>query len=315
MRTVALILGRRLFQAILVAVLVSTLCFFMTRFLPGDIAFRIGGGRYGYDLTTAQAVEAVRAELGLDRPLLAAWLSWMGDLVRLDLGVSFIYNRPVWGLVSEQLGNTLMLSAAAVGLSCLIGPPLGILAGLRPGGMVDRATLATAVFLRSMPPFVVGIIFVLVFAISLNWAPAAGHTSDGAIILPALTMAVGLAAVSSRVARSAMVDVAQSDYFEFALTKGLPLRQVAVAHGLRNIGVPLVTHLGMQLVYLVEGVVVVETLFAWPGVGHALTHAVLDRDVPMIQAAALSLALLFVLFNALVDMAALAIDPRLRGRS
>jgi len=306
------VLTRRLFQAVLVALLVATLCFCLARVLPGDMAYQIGAGRYGADLTTQESVEAVRAELGLDRSPVLAWLSWIGDLARLDLGRSYIHGTPVWRLIGDQLSATLALSAAALAVSCFLGPPLGLLAGLRPGGVLDRTSLGASVLLRAMPPFVVGVLLVIVFAIGLKWLPAAGHTQAGSIVLPALTLGLGLAAVSSRVARSAMVDVANADYFQFALTKGLPVWRVALAHGVRNVGVPIVTHLGMQLVFLVEGVLVVETLFAWPGIGHALTHAVVDRDVPMIQGAALTMAMLFVLFNALVDLAALAIDPRLR---
>jgi len=315
MTAVGFILARRAVQAVFVALFVGSLCFFITRLLPGDIAYQIGAGRYGYDLTTREAVEAVRAELGLDQPVHMAWLAWMGEIVRLDLGNSFVYNRPIWDLLRDQLSNTVALSLLAMSLSCLIGLPLGIVAGLRPDGVFDRATLGLSVILRSMPPFVIGILLIIVFAVTLNWLPAAGHTAQGSILLPALTMAIGLAAVSSRIARSAMVGVAHSDYFRFGLTKGLPLGRVVRVHGLRNIGVPLVAHLGMQLVYLVEGVLVVETLFAWPGIGHALTHAVMDRDVPMIQGATLALAMLFVVFNVFVDLAIVAIDPRLRSRT
>lgn len=303
---------RRLIQALLVAFIVGSLCFWLARLLPGDMAYQIGTARFGEDLTSQQAVEAVRTELRLDQPVLSAWLSWMADLARLDLGRSYVHGTPIWSLIKEQLGNTIILSATALGLSCLIGLPIGIIAGIRRGGAWDRTSLVLSVLLRATPPFVIAILLMIVFAIELNWLPVAGHTEPGSIVLPALTLALGLAAVSSRIARSAMADVAASDYFEFAQTKGLSLRRTALAHGLRNVAIPIITHLGMQLVFLVEGVLVVETLFAWPGIGHALTHAVSDRDVPMLQGTALAMALLFVLLNMAVDLAALAIDPRLR---
>jgi peptide/nickel transport system permease protein len=149
---------------------------------------------------------------------------------------------------------------------------------------------------------------------NLQWLPAAGHTDRGAILLPAFTLALGLAAVSSRVTRWATVDVARSDYFRFSLTKGLPLRRVIFAHGVRNVAAPVIAHLGMQLVYLVEGVIIVETLFAWPGIGHALGHAVKERDIPMIQGTVLAMALLFVFINTLVDLVLVVVDPRLHAR-
>lgn len=314
MSPVVLVVARRLLQAALVSLLVGTVCAMMVRLLPGDIAFQIAGGRYGADLTTDAAAAAVRVELGLDRPAWRAWLSWIGDLSRLELGQSYTSGRPVRLLLQDQLGHTLLLSALALLLSALIGPPLGIVAGLTPGGMVDRICLAGAVMLRATPPFVIGIVLVTVFAVELQWLPAAGHTERGTVLLPAITLALGLAAVSSRVARSAASDVAQSEYFRFALTKGLSLRQVVFAHGVRNVAVPVIAHLGMQLVSLVEGVIIVETLFAWPGIGHALGHAVKERDIPMIQGTVLAMALLFILFNALIDVVVVAIDPRARAR-
>ena len=313
MRSVAYLLGRRLVQALLAALLVSSLCFFMVRLLPGDIAYQIASGRYGLDATQS-AVDAIRAELQLGRPAGQAWLSWMGELSRLDLGRSYTLGTPVRVLIQDQLGRTLELSGLAFLMSLFIGPPIGVLAGLRPGGVLDRLSLAGSAVTRSMPPFVIGILLIIVFAVTLHWLPAAGHTQAGAILLPAFTLALGLAAVSSRVVRSSMIEVAEADYFHFPITKGLPLHNVVLRHGVRNVAVPVVAHLGTQLVYLIEGVIVVETLFAWPGIGHALSHAVRERDIPMIQGAALVLALMFILFNALVDLLLVVIDPRLRSR-
>jgi len=306
------LLGRRLLQALLVAVLVGTLGFFLTRWLPGDTAFRIAAGRYGYDMVDAAAAEAVRAELGLNRPALAALADWWGRLLRLDLGISLVTAQPVLTEIGLQLGQTLRLSFWAVLLSVLLGPIPGVLAGLHPGGWFDRATLALSVMLRAMPPFVLGLVLVLVFSVELNALPAAGHVDHGSVALPALTLAIGLAAVSSRVARDAMVAVRGSAYYAFALTKGLSPWQALMRHGVRNVGAPVVAYVAVQLVYLVEGVVLVETIFAWPGIGHALVHAIFGRDVPMIQGTALVLGLMFVLFNALVDLACAAIDPRRR---
>jgi len=305
-------LARRLLQALLVALLVGTLCFFMTRLLPGDMAYRIAAGRYGYDMVTAAAAEAVRHELGLDRPLLPALFDWWARLLQFDLGQSQVTAQPVLSEIVHQLGPTLRLSLLALALSLLIGPTLGSLAGLRPGGWIDRITLAVSVLLRALPSFLLGLILVLIFSVQLGALPAAGHDDHASIMLPALTLALGLAAVSCRVARDAMAAVRQSAYFDFALGKGLSLSQAMARHGVRNVAAPVVAYLGVQLVYLVEGVVLVETIFAWPGIGHALVHAIFGRDVPMIQGSALVLGLMFVLLNALVDLACAVIDPRRR---
>lgn len=304
------LLLQRAAQALGLALFVGTVCFLMARVLPGDLATRIAAGRYGYDLVSNAAADAVRAELGLDRPAALALLHWLGGLARLDLGHSLVTGAPVWREVAHQLGATLQLSAAALALALLIGLPLGLGAGLRPGGVLDRATLALAVLLRGMPPFLLAVLLMLLVAVQLGMLPVAGHGHEGALWLPALTLALGLAAGLARVARATVREVLASPAHEFARTKGLSDRQALCRQGLRHAALPLLAWLGVQAVFLAEGAVVVETLFAWPGIGHALVHAVFGRDVPMIQGAALCMGGLFVAFNLLVDWAGLALDPR-----
>ncbi len=306
------VLSYRLMQAVLVALMVGVLTFVLTQALPGDMAFRIAAGRYGYDHVNAAAAAAVQAELGLGLPAWQALGQWLWDLLRLDLGNSLVSGDPVIEELRHQLGHSFKLAAAAVGLSLLLGPPLGILAGLRPGGRLDRLTLVLATVLRALPQFVIGILLVMLLAVQLGWLPAAGHGTAAHTLLPALTLALGLAAVACRVSRNAMQGVAGSAYYAFGRTKGLSEGRVFMRHGLRNVAVPVLAHQAMQLVYLIEGVVVVETLFAWPGIGHALVHAIVARDVPMIQGTALVLGLMFVLLNALVDLLCHRIDPRRR---
>lgn len=304
------LLLRRAVQALGLALFVGTACFLMARVLPGDLATRIAAGRYGYDLVSNAAADAVRAELGLDRPAWLALLHWWGELARLDLGRSLVTGAPVWREIAHQLGATLQLSAAALALAVLIGLPLGLRAGLRPGGAFDRATLALAVVLRGMPPFLLAVLLMLLVAVRLGVLPVAGHGHEGALWLPALTLALGLAAGLARVARATVREVLASPAHGFARTKGLSERQALLRQGLRHAALPLLAWLGVQAVFLAEGAVVVETLFAWPGIGHALVHAVFGRDVPMVQGAALCMGLLFVTFNLLVDWAGLALDPR-----
>lgn len=302
----------RLIQAVLVALLVGLLTFAMTRSLPGDLAYRIAAGRYGFDVVDSAAAAKVSAELGLDQPALQALGRWLLDMLRLDLGTSLVTGAPVIDEIRHQLGHTLELSLAAILLSLVIGPPLGILAGLRPGGWLDNSLMFVSTALRALPQFVVGLGLIIVFGLTLQLLPAAGHDHGGHLILPALTLALGLAAVSNRVARDAMLAVSRSAYYTFGRTKGLSEWQVFRRHGLRNVSVPILTYLGMQFVYLIEGVVVVETLFAWPGIGHSLVHAVFGRDIPMVQGTALVMGLTFVALNGLVDAACYLIDPRRR---
>lgn len=307
------LLLQRLFQAGLVAWMVGTLTFVLTRSLPGDMAYRIAAGRYGHDMVNTSAAEAVRAELALDQPALGAYVGWLWDLIQLDLGRSLVSGEPVVAELWHQLGHSLGLAALAVLLSLLLGPPLGLLAGLKPNGMLDRVSEVAASVLRALPPFAVGLILILIFSVTLGWLPAAGHGRSAHGVLPALTLALALAAISSRVARNAMADVSQSAYYAFSRTKGLGERLSFLRHGLRNAAVPVVAYLGVQFVYLIEGVVVVETLFAWPGIGHALVHAIVARDVPMIQGTALVMGLMFVALNTVVDLLCHWLDPRRRS--
>ncbi|MDI5984668.1 ABC transporter permease [Halomonas sp. M4R5S39] len=306
------LLLQRLFQAGLVAWMVGTLTFVLTRTLPGDMAYRIAAGRYGHDMVNSAAAEAVRAELALEQPAFTAYFGWLWDLVQFDLGRSLVSGAPVVHELWHQLGHSLGLAVSAVLLSLLLGPPLGLAAGLKPRGALDRASEVAASVLRALPPFAVGLLLILLFSVTLGWLPAAGHGRTAHSVLPALTLALALAAVSSRVARNAMADVSQSAYYAFSRTKGLSERLSFLRHGLRNAAVPVIAYLGVQFVYLIEGVVVVETLFAWPGIGHALVHAIVARDVPMIQGTALVMGLLFVALNTLVDIVCHLLDPRRR---
>ena len=304
------LLGFRLLQAGLVALLVGGLTFVLMRMLPGDVAYRIAAGRYGYDRVDAAAAQAVQQELGLDRPAWQALADWFMQLLRFNPGNSLVSGEPVMGEIAHQLGQTMHLAAVALLLSLLMGPPLGIIAGLSPGGKLDRLLLTISTTLRALPHFVLGLILVLIFALGLGLLPAAGYGDAEHVLLPALTLALGLAAVSSRVARNAMRQVTESQWYSFGRTKGLKPGTLFWRHGLRNVSVPVVTYLSVQFIYLVEGVIVVETLFAWPGIGHALVHAIFHRDVPMIQGTALIMGLMFVLLNALSDGLCYLLDPR-----
>jgi len=300
----------RVVQAITVALLVGSATFAMMRSLPGDAAWRIAAGRYGYDNVNAAAADAVREELGLGGPALPALVRWLGDLVRLDFGDSLVSGQPVIEEIGHQLGASFSLALCAVVLSLLIGPPLGILAGLRPGGALDRVLLVVSTGLKAVPQFLMALVLILVVAVQLRWLPAAGHGEARHFILPSATLALGLAAVNARIARDAMARIADMPFYRFSHWKGLSSGQTLVRHGLRNVSVPLVTYLGLQFVTLVEGVVVVEAIFGWPGIGHALVHAVFSRDVPMVQGTALVLGLGFVIVNAAIDLAVRRLDPR-----
>lgn len=307
------ILVRRGAQGIGVAVLVSVLCFLVVRRLPGDAAYRIAAGRYGYDLVDQGAADSVRAELGLDRPAWRQLSDWLVDLVQLDLGRSLVTSHPVVDEVGYYLLGTLQLAAAALAFAVVLGATAGVLAARRPGGAVDRLTTGWVASVRAVPPFLLGLLLVIVFSAQLGLLPAVGHGDATSLVLPALTLGTGLSGLVARVTRDAVVEVRASDHVQFAHTKGLAERWVLLRHVVRNAAVVLVPYLGVQAVVLIEGVVVVESLFTWQGLGHALVHAVFWRDVPVLQATTLVLALLIVAVNTVVDLAALWLDPRPRS--
>ena len=306
------ILAKRLIQLFLVIWSVGTLTFVLTRLLPGDMAYRIAASRYGYDQTDSAAAALVQAELGLDLPWWRSYASWLTDLLQLNLGKSLVSGESVWALIGHQFGHTLALALVALLLAFLIGPPLGLLAAMKPQGLFDRFTLIFSTLLRSFPAFIIGIALITLFSVQLKWLPAAGYGELQHFFLPALTLALGLSAVSIRVSRNAMVAVATSEYYQFSRLKGLNKTLRFVRHGLRNVAIPILAYHSVQLIYLIEGVVIVESLFAWPGSGHALVHAVIARDVPMIQGTALIMGAIFVLLNMAVDMLNRLIDPRIR---
>lgn len=302
----------RLGQLLFVFWATGTLAFVAMHLLPGDAAYRIAAGRYGYDQVSSAAAAAVRAELGLDAPLLVQYLDWLGALARLDLGTSLVSGLPVREEIAHLLGHTLLLAAAATLMAAALALPAGIWAALRPGSLFDRLSLFASVLLRAQPVFVLGLVLILLFALCWRLFPVAGFDGPAHLVLPATALALALAAVTARVVRASARTALEAESFAFARSKGLPFRVAFLRHALPNLLLPVLAYLGIQLATLVEGVVMIESLFSWPGVGHGLAHAVFSRDVPMIQGAALALGVVFVLLNLAVDLACHALDPRSR---
>ena len=297
-------------QALVVAVLVGIISFAMVQSLPGDIAYRIAAGRYGYDMMDAAAAAAVRLELGLDQHWSLQLISWLSSLVQFDLGRSLVYGKPVIDEIMLQLGYTLLLAAGALVVSLLIAIPVGIFAGINPGGLVDKLSLSSSVFLRAIPAFALGLMLVLVFSVHLKLLPVAGFRGFSHLILPSLTLGIGLASVSNRIVKDSVQQAMASDWQLFARTKGLSAKMTLWLHVLRNAALPIVAYVGVQLAFIIEGVVIVETVFAWPGIGHALVHAIFNRDIAMLQGTALCLGLLYVLLNLIIDIFCRVLDPR-----
>lgn len=306
---------RLLARALAVAGIVGVISFALMRSLPGDAAYRIAAGRYGYDIVDTAAADKVRAELGLDQPWWHQLAAWLGDLAQLQLGRSMVSGEPVIDELAHQLGHTVGLSLVAWFLALVIGLGAGTTVALAGRGWLDRALTTLGLGFKATPTFVLGLGLATVLAVQWNWLPAAGHGGTEHLVLPALTLALGLAAGLSQVTLHRMRLVLASPSVAFARTKGLPGPSVVWRHVLRNTAVPVTAYAGMQLVLLIEGVVVVESFFAWPGIGHALIHALIARDVPMVQGTALCMGLMFVLLSALVDGLCWLLDPRLQARA
>lgn len=303
-------LSWRLLQAIFVVLAVGLLTWLLVQALPGDMAWRIASGRYGYDRVDASAVALVQQELSGSLAQSGALLHWLMDLLQFNFGRSLVSGEPVMDELRWQLGQTLALAGVSLLLALLLTLPIGIWAGCHAHGKVDRALFWLTSMLKSIPHFALGMLLILLFALQLDWLPAAGHGDAHHFLLPALTLAISLTAVGVRVVREATEQVVTAGYYRWGAQKGLTPPQLLLRHGLRNLASPVLTWFGMQFVWLVEGVVVVETLFAWPGIGHALVHAIFARDVPVIQASAMTLGLLFVVLNMLVDAGCHLLDPR-----
>jgi peptide/nickel transport system permease protein len=313
LRNLAQQLTQRVWQAAFVGLVVGVLTFAIMRALPGDAAYRIAAARYGYDLVDSAAAEAVRRELALNAHWFSALLQWLADLFTGRLGKSVVSGESVWQMLWPELQASLALAAVVIALAMSVGVPLGIGCALRPKGLLDRVTAAIAVAFKALPPFALGLMLMMIFAVQIAVVPAAGHGDASQIALPAITLALPLAFALARIVRASLVTVLQSPYWAFARAKGLSARVTLLRHGLRNAALPVVTWLGMQAVLLIEGVVIIEALFARPGLGHALVHAIFGRDVPVIQGTALVLGLGFVLFNTFIDLLNIALDPRLRS--
>jgi peptide/nickel transport system permease protein len=289
---------------IIVALGVSTLCFLAVEFAPGDRALEVAMARYGLDGATPSAVEYVRTSEGLNRPSLVRYWNWLSSFLRGNWGSSLVGGEDIFPLLIRTFQRTALLAGAALCLSLLIALPLGIYCGYRPGSLLDLCSSVLSSLLVSFPSFVTGAFIVLLLAVRLSLFPVAGFTSLSHVVLPALTLAVGLSAASSRVVASSVLQARQSGHYEFARHKGLTGRALFLPHCLLNACAPIVTYVGLQAAGLLDGVVVIETLFAWPGLGSLLLEALRSGDILVIQGAGFFLGWIYVTVNTLSEWAA-----------
>lgn len=307
-------LTRRLLATVGVLWGVSIGVFALIHLVPGDPVRLALGTRFDQE-----TYDALRAESGLDRPLVSQYLHWLGGALRGDLGISFRSEDPVSAVIAQRLPATLSLAVAAIVVALAISVPLGLVSALHPRSAVDRlATLISQIGI-SVPDFWLGILAILVLAGNLGWFPAGGYvplTEDparwlGHLVLPALTVGVVSGAVLTRFVRAAALEVLGEDHVRTARAKGLTESTVIRRHVLRNTAVPVLTVIGIQLAYLLSGVVVVEIVFSWNGLGQLALQSVQSRDYPVLQGAVLLFAIVFLAVNLVVDLLYAWLDPRI----
>jgi peptide/nickel transport system permease protein len=292
----------------IVPLLLGAACvvFLLIHLIPGDPAqVMLGQGALPAD------VEALRARLGLDRPLGLQFLGFLGGLLRGDLGVSIHYQDPVLSLLLERLPATAALAGTTILLSLLASVPAGLLAALRPGGAVDRGTTILAAVALSLPSIWLGPLLVILFSIRLNWLPVSGADRLASIVLPAATLAFPTGALLARLLRGSLIEELGSLYVQSARARGLSRAAAAVRHALRNASGPVLTMLALQTGSLLTGAILTETIFAWPGLGRLLVRAISYRDYPLVQGCVLLFALLYVVTQLACDALRGALDPRL----
>ena len=302
--------GRRLLQLVPVAIGVTIVVFFMIHLIPGDPALTILGIH-----ATPHTIALLRSEWGLNRPLIAQYWLFMDRLLHGNLGQSLIYGVPARTLILQALPKTLWLITYAAVMAVLISVPLSMIAATKKDGVRDHVVRAVPLVGLGMPAFLIGYLLIIIFAINLGWFPVSGYGTDFQshlyyLFLPALTVAIALSPVVIRSLRAGMLSVLGADYITTARSKGVPGRRLFVRHVLRNAVIPAITVLGINIGFLIGGTVIIENVFAIPGIGQLMINAIFQRDFPVVQGVTLVFAILVVLVNLLADVAYAALDPR-----
>ena len=302
-----LFLARRLLLAALVCLTVLIVSFILTR-LSGDLAASIAGPN-----ASAADIAIITRNYGLDRPLLVQFLDWAAHAARGDLGRSYLYHVPVWGLILDRLPVTLTLGLSGLAIALAVALPLGILAAAREGSAIDRGIMLIALLGQAMPGFWFGLVMIILLGLDLQWLPISGLDTWQGYIMPAIVLAFSAIPALMRLTRSGMIDALAADYIRTARAKGLSRSKIILKHALRNAAMPVVSIAAVQLGFMLGGSVVIETVFALPGVGFLAWDSINKNDFPVVQAVVLFLAVVYIVLTLLADLMNAVLDPRLRG--
>jgi peptide/nickel transport system permease protein len=298
---------KRLWHGVIVIFGVTVLVFVVTRLIGDPVKVMLP-----LEATLEQRA-AFEKQLGLDRPIPVQFIDFVGDVAHLDFGDSLWQHRPAMEIVFEKIPLTLKLTAVGIGLAFLLSIPLGIIAALRPGGITDRSTVFFSLIGFSIPQFWLGLLLIVILAVKLQWLPTSGTGTPTHIILPAITMGLPALARLVMMVRSSMIDELNQQYVKTGYAKGIPFWRVVGVHAMRNAALPVVTLVGWEVIRAVAGYsVVVETVFAWPGIGLTAMQAIEREDLILLQAIVFSVGIMVVLINILMDMVYTVIDPRLK---
>lgn len=295
--------------------LVTVITFAVTNILPGDVALLILGPN-----ATDQSLQQLQTQLGLNKPLYIQYFDWIQDVIRGDLGTSLRFDEPVAALIAEKLPRSLLLASAATLIAVALSVPLGVISAVKQNETPDLLASTFSFIGISVPIFTWGLIFILVFAVFLDWFPTGGYVPPSEdpmkalthLVLPATSMGFALTAYIMRMTRSSMLEVLGEEYIRLARAKGMKQRVIVVRHGLRNAIIPVITVIAFQFSYAFGGVVVLEEVFFWPGIGRLTLTAINSRDIPLLQGCIIVVALIFMLSNLAADVLYAYFDPRIR---
>jgi peptide/nickel transport system permease protein len=290
-----------------VALGVATITFALIHLVPGDpVVAMLGENAQPADIA------GMRHQLGLDRPLWRQYLTYLGGIARGDLGESLSMRQPVGRLIAERYPATLELAFAGLAVAIVIAFPLGIIAGVNPGGIADAGAMSLAILGISVPHLCLGPLLMIIFSLRLRWLPLTGRGGFSHLILPAITLGTALATIIARMLRQSLAQVLAADYIRTARSKGLSRGAAIIRHGLRNALTPVITLLGLEAGGLLTGSIITEVIFSWPGLGRLMISAIGNRDYPLVEGCVLAFALSYVVVNTFTDVVYGAVDPRIR---